>query len=277
VVSHSIPGTPTIPVFLWLIRDLTAQHRLEREQQRAAHLRLLGTLASSVSHDIRDPLSAIALFTELLDDEVRQLQLPTAVHTRLLESLAEIQRARLRMQHIVEDYLALARGWDLQREPTALGALLTAFAEDVALACTTQGITCAVEGLAALGVVRLHQSTFRRALLNLVQNAIEAMPQGGTLTLRGRQTATQCILEVCDTGIGIPAEQVPQLFLPLHTTKAQGTGLGLYVVQEILAAHGAELAVQSAPGHGTSFTITLPCEPVPPTPPTAAPHGTPRG
>jgi signal transduction histidine kinase len=75
---------------------------------------------------------------------------------------------------------------------------------------------------------------------------------------------THLTLEVSDTGRGIPAEQVPLLFTPLHTTKAYGTGLGLYVVQEIIAAHGGTLTVQSAPGRGTTFTITLPREPATP-------------
>ena len=258
-VSPSVPGMPT--TLFWLFRDLTERQRLEKELQHIEHLTLLGKLAASVSHEIRNPLSTISLYTELLDEEVRQHHFPAALQARMLESLAEIQRARSRMQHIVEDYLALARGWDLQRAPTALGAFVMTFAEDMSLLCATQGITLSVEGLADLGVVRLHQNTFRRALLNLVQDAMDAMPQGGTLTLCGQQNAAHCILEVRDTGIGIPAEQLPQLFMPLHTTKAHGTGLGLYVVQEIMAAHGAGLVVQSKPGHGTTFTITLPREP----------------
>src|SRR5262249_11996087 len=140
-------------------------------------------------------------------------------------------------------------------------AFLTAFAEDMALFCATQDITFAVEGLADLGVVPLHPSTFRRVLLNLVQNALDAMPQGGTLTLCGHQTPTHCILEIRDTGIGIPAARLPHLFTPLYTTKAHGTGLGLYVVKEIVAAHGGLLAVESEPGCGTTFTITLPPAP----------------
>jgi signal transduction histidine kinase len=258
-VGQDVPGME--PMLLWLLRDLTERKRLEAELQRTEHLALLGKLAASVSHEIRDPLSAISLFIELLEGELRQHQLPAALHTRMLESLAEIHMARTRMQNIVEDYLSLARGWDLQREPTDLGAFLLAFAEDMALFCASHGITLCIEGLADLGVVRLHQSTFRRALLNLVQNAIDAMPQGGTLTLHGQHTTEHFILEVRDTGSGIPAEQLPQLFMPLHTTKAQGTGLGLYVVQEIIAAHGAGLVVQSKPNHGTTFTITLPREP----------------
>jgi signal transduction histidine kinase len=95
-------------------------------------------------------------------------------------------------------------------------------------------------------------------LLNLVQNARDAMPQGGTLTLRGWRTATQIHLAVCDSGQGIPAEQLPLLFTPFHTTKAEGTGLGLYVVQEIVGTHGGTIEVTSEPNRGTTVTMTLP-------------------
>jgi signal transduction histidine kinase len=104
----------------------------------------------------------------------------------------------------------------------------------------------------------LHPNTFRRALLNLVHNAMDAMPQGGTLTLRGRRNATTIQLDVSDTGSGISPAQHAQIFEPLYTTKPGGTGLGLFIVQEIVAAHDGQVTMQSTVGHGTTFTITLP-------------------
>ena len=119
------------------------------------------------------------------------------------------------------------------------------------------GITLHLEGLGDLGQVAL-QHVFRRVLLNLVQNAVDAMPQGGTLTIRGQREETQVRLEISDTGSGIPTDQFPLLFTPFHTTKSEGTCLGLYVVQQVVAAHEGEVTVTSAPGQGTTFTITLP-------------------
>lgn len=106
-----------------------------------------------------------------------------------------------------------------------------------------------------------HASTLRRAVLNLVQNALEAMAPGGRLTLRGRETATHVELQVQDTGGGIPAERLPQIFEPLHTTKPGGTGLGLYIVREVVHAHGGQVTVASTEGLGTTFTLTLPRAP----------------
>ena len=92
----------------------------------------------------------------------------------------------------------------------------------------------------------------------VVQNAIEAMPEGGTLTLRGRRAEGGVALQIQDTGVGIAEDQLSSIFAPLHTTKPNGTGLGLYIVQEIMTAHQARLAVVSEVGQGTTFTITLP-------------------
>jgi two-component system sensor histidine kinase HydH len=115
-----------------------------------------------------------------------------------------------------------------------------------------------LEGLAALETVAVHANTLRRAVQNLVQNAVDAMSQGGTVTLVGQTTATEVQLLVQDTGSGIAAAQLEQIFEPLYTTKPGGTGLGLYIVQEIVAAHGGQITVVSKEGQGTTFTITLP-------------------
>src|SRR5262249_39267987 len=103
-----------------------------------------------------------------------------------------------------------------------------------------------------------HPSMFRRALLNLVQNALAAMPQGGTLILQGQRTASAGHLRVQDTGSGIAAATLAQIFEPLYTPRPGGTGLGLYLVQEIVTAHGGQITVESVEGQGTTFTITLP-------------------
>jgi two-component system sensor histidine kinase AtoS len=115
-----------------------------------------------------------------------------------------------------------------------------------------------MEGLADLGTVWVHQGQVRRVLLNLMQNALEAMPAGGALCLRGQRTAAHVSLAVCDTGHGMPTAPLLQLFTLFYTTKPNGTGLGLYIAREIIKAHGGTLTVQSAPGQGTTCTVTLP-------------------
>jgi PAS domain S-box-containing protein len=234
----------------------TERRRLEEETRRAEHFALLGRLAAGVSHEIRNPLGIIYLQADILEEELQRLGL--AHRAPLLPALSEIKANLARLDDLVQDYLSLVRVATIQQESADLGAVVKDFAQKLEADLTARGITLKRDGLSQLGQVALHHNTFRRALLNLVQNAMEAMPQGGSLTLRGLQTVTQVQLEVSDTGVGLPAEQLGQIFEPLYTTKPGGTGLGLYLVREIVTAHGGEITVQSEVGHGTTFVITLP-------------------
>ncbi len=247
----------------WLIQDLTTRkqteaerQRLEREIKRAEHFALLGRLAASLSHEIRNPLGAITLNVNVLEEELTQ-PLPDST-VQVARSLAEIKVDLARLDDLLQDYLSLVRVSTLSREPVDLGMVVTTFAQEMAGKLAERAISLQIDGLATLGNVMLHQSTFRRALLNLVQNAMEAMPQGGVLTLCGRHYATHVQLEIRDSGSGIPAANLWRIFEPLYTTKPGGTGLGLYIVQEIVAAHEGQITVQSQEGHGTTFTVMLP-------------------
>jgi PAS domain S-box-containing protein len=229
---------------------------LQERFRRDDHLIMLGRLASSLSHEIRNPLNAIFLHTDVLEEELKQ---PTPDHQELIsESLATIKMEITRVNELVQDYLSLARLSSLQREVVNIGTMMEEFALEITELLAHHHVTLELEVLADLGQVALHRNTLRRALLNLVHNAIDAMPEGGILTLRGRQTATHVHLEVRDTGMGIPEDQLPLLFTPFHTTKPGGTGFGLYVVQEIIVSHDGEIMVSSEPGVGTIFTVILP-------------------
>jgi two-component system sensor histidine kinase HydH len=182
------------------------------------------------------------------------------------ETLGAMQTGCTRLQAIIEDYLSLARLPSLQSVSADFGAFLEAFTQELRPLSAARGITFSLEGVADLGAAVFHPSTLRHALVNLAQNALEAMTEGGTLTLRGERTGTHLTVRVQDTGHGIPPEELPLLFTPLRTTKPQGTGLGLFVVQQIVEAHGGTLAVESALGVGTTFTLTLPCHVATPSP-----------
>jgi signal transduction histidine kinase len=233
--------------------------RLEHEAQQAAHFALLGRLAAGVSHEIRNPLGAVFLHVDLLEEALQQ---PTPDSpAEIAQSLTEIKTQLARLQELVQDYLSLVRMGSIQRTPQDLGVAVQSWATEMQESATTRGVRVHLEGLAGLGQVAFHPSTLRRAMLNLVQNALDAMPQGGAVTLAGQTTATHVHLQVRDTGVGIPTERLAQIFEQLYTTKPGGTGLGLYIVQEIVATHEGQVTVQSTEGRGTTFTITLPRTP----------------
>jgi PAS domain S-box-containing protein len=239
-----------------LHQEMAERQRLEQEAQRVQHFALLGRLAAGVSHEIRNPLGAIFLHVDLLAEELGEHAPESAA--LVADTLADIRTQLARLEDLVQDYLSLVRAAQIERTPQDLGAALRAWATEWQTLATAHGITCQVDGLDDVGVVAVHANTLRRALLNLVQNALDAMPQGGTLTLQGRRADATVRLDVGDTGSGIPPDQRARIFEPLYTTKAGGTGLGLYIVQEVVTAHGGQVAVQSVVGQGSTFTITLP-------------------
>ncbi len=246
-----------------------ACHRLEQAAQRAAHFTRLGRLAAGVSHEIRNPLAAIFLHVDLLEEELSHPSPDGSAE--IAQCLTEIKTQLTRLEELVQEYLTLVRVASIQTTPQDLGAAVQTWAAEMQGLAAARGITVQCESLTDLGQVAFHTSALRRAVLNLVQNAVDAMPQGGTVTLAGQTTATHVHLRVQDTGLGIPTERLEQIFEPLYTTKPGGTGLGLYIVQEIVAAHEGEVTVQSLQGRGTTFTVTLPRAPGGATPQSAGP------
>ena len=162
------------------------------------------------------------------------------------------------LKDLVEDYLTLVRVSALERTSQDVGDVMQACVAEWQRLATAQGVLLRLDGIHDLGRAVVHKNTFCRALLNLVQNALDATPQGGTLTVRGRRTATHVQMQVQDTGSGIPTEQLATIFEPLYTTKPAGTGLGLYIVRELITVHDGQVTVERVVGQGTTMTVTLP-------------------
>jgi signal transduction histidine kinase len=209
-----------------------------------------------VSHDIRSPLAAVLLHVDLLAEELADPSQDS--QEQITESLREIKTHLAQLEELVQDYLSLIWVHTIQREVQDLGAAVQTWSAEFRALAVARGMQVQCENLTCLGAVAVHTNTLRRAVLNLVQNALDAMAPGGTVTLVGHSTATEVRLRVHDTGGGIPAERLAQIFEPLYTTKPGGTGLGLHIVQEVVAAHGGQVTVESVAGQGTTFTITLP-------------------
>ena len=233
-----------------------ALHEHRDALRRAHHFATLGRLAAGLSHEIRNPLGTLFLHIDLLEEEYRD---PSPESPTLIpQTFSEIRTALTRLDELVQDYLSLVRVSTIELNVQDMGAAVQAWAAELESRAAQQGVTIQLEGHATVGPLAFHPSTLRRAVLNVVQNAIEAMPQGGTLTLECARTAREVHLRVRDSGIGMPAEQMLRIFEPLYTTNPGGTGLGLYIVREILVAHEGRVTVESVEGQGTTFTFTFP-------------------
>jgi signal transduction histidine kinase len=232
------------------------QQRLQQMTWQLQRSVLLGDIAGKIVHEIRNPLNAIFLHVDVV---VGELQSPTLdSRTQMLESLTDIRLEVRRLYDIMQDYLALARLAVVQFEPEDMGNFLRECGRVMQEPARTRGIMLHLQGLARLGAVALHKGTLQRAFVNLLQRALDAMPQGGTVTLRGRRTASHSLVEIRDTGSAISEEQLDFLFEPLYSPDSEWTGLGLYVVREIIMAHRGTIDVQSAPDQGNIVTVTLP-------------------
>jgi signal transduction histidine kinase len=164
---------------------------------------------------------------------------------------------------LASDFLRFARVQDLHAEFTTLDTVVTRMVDFLTPTARQRNVDIKWFPAHDLPAVRLDRDLFEQCLLNLMLNAEQAMPDGGTLTLIGRlesasPTEHWVCLDVIDTGHGISPEQLPKLFQPFHTTKANGHGLGLATTKKIVLAHGGGIEVQSEPGRGTKFTIRLP-------------------
>jgi signal transduction histidine kinase len=221
-------------------------HRHRDALRRDHHFANLGRLAAGLSHEIRNPLNILFLHMDLLEEEFRR---PSAESPRLIpQTFREIRTALARLDALVQDYLSLVRVGAVEPSVQDLGTAVQEWTGEVQGPAAQQGVSLQLAGLETVGALAFHASTLRRAVLNVVHNALEAMPQGGTLTLECVRTTTSVQLRVGDSGVGIPAEHVTRIFEPLFTTKPGGTGMGLYIVQETLSAHGGHVMVESVEG-----------------------------
>ncbi|MCC9075514.1 DUF4118 domain-containing protein [Litorilinea aerophila] len=223
------------------------------ELRRAEHLSALGTLAGGLAHEIRNPLGIIRATAQLLAMECG----PEAA-----ESLAIIQKEADRIERFIQELLNYAGESRLQRAPTPVAALLERVAGRLRPLLERYAIACRIHVAAGVSTAWLDGEQMEQALMNLCVNAIQALDGPGEIQLRASLEGEAWLaLEVIDNGPGIAPPDRVRIFDPFYTTKDTGTGLGLSVVQRIVANHGGRITVDSTPGQGTTFTLLLPLDP----------------
>ena len=226
--------------------------REERLSDAEAQLRRLQSVGAKVAHELKNPLASIK--------GLCQLVARTPESERTQERLVVVASEISRMETILNEYLSFSRPLEDLR-PEALD--VTAIARDVldvlAGRADQAGVTLTLDG----GPTAVHGDSRRlkEALINLVANALEATPSGGTVALRMRNGGNAVVLEVRDSGRGMTAEDLERIGTPFHTTRPNGTGLGVVLAQGVIHQHGGTLTYASTLGHGTTATITLPVKP----------------
>jgi signal transduction histidine kinase len=225
--------------------------RLRGEEQAA----LVGTIASGIAHEIRNPLSTLRMNLQLLREDWAD---PITEREQMGRKRIDVLlRETERLDSVVSDFVRFASGHALRLEKTDLNLLAGELLDFIAPQAERSKIRLHREFAASLPPVEIDPNLIRQAILNLLVNAQQVMPGGGDVTVRTLENGRFVKLSVSDTGPGIPIEHRDRIFNLYFSTKPGGTGLGLPMVKKIVEEHHGTVEVQSEPGRGATFTLCL--------------------
>ncbi len=233
-----------------------AEEEPETTRRLRAQYTEISQLAGGLAHEIRNPLSTVSLNLDLLAEDFQKPESPR--DRRVLQRVQRLQHEVNRLRDILENFMRFARVQDLGLESADLNAIVDELRDFYEPTASAKEIVIRTYLAADLPTAHIDADLFKQALLNLVLNAEHAMPAGGELLMSTRREDPWIVLDVIDTGVGMPAEVRDRIFDPFFSTRSSGSGLGLPTARKIVEAHGGSIQVQSEPGKGSQFTIRLP-------------------
>ena len=229
----------------------------ERKRLQAENTEL-ATLAGGLAHEIRNPLSTIGMNLELLAEELENDDSQRA--RRMVRRIANLQGECRNLEEILNAFLQFARAGELHLSEGNLNTIVSDYVDFLEPQANSMEVELRPHLDSDLPVVMLDKSLMRQALVNLCRNAIEAMPEGGSIDLLTRTRGDDVVLEIIDTGKGMDEKTRGQMFQAFFSTRSGGSGLGLPTVRKIVEAHHGRISCESEVGKGTRFTITLPAK-----------------
>ena len=233
------------------VQRLTSElEQKNRELARQSRLADLGRMASHIAHEVRNNLMPVTLYMSLLRRKV-------GTDPEIVGILNKIQAGFTDLDATVHDLLHFTADRDPQRKEVAIAELAEEVVVSIAPQLAAQSIEPRIE-IRADETVWADRDMLRRAILNLMLNAMDVMPDGGTLTLRTDSDEEYTHIEVIDTGPGLDADDTQQIFEPFYSTKSSGTGLGLAIVARILEVHGGMVTAENCEPHGAVFRLSMP-------------------
>jgi len=229
--------------------------RLERRTVQAERLAELGTFTGGLAHEIKNPLSTVQLNLQLLREDLPQ----GPESARLFNRLATVQRETGRLREILDDFMRYAGKIELDRRPHDVNDLLDELVDFYTPQAQLQRVQRRLQKSAEPITARIDERLIKQVLLNLMINAVQAMPEhGGEIILAARREDGRAVIDVIDTGQGIPADKIDKLFDAYYSTKSGGTGLGLAITRRVIEEHGGRISITSEVGKGSDFRIELP-------------------
>ena len=243
-----------------VFEDVTGEIQMKEEMERVSKLAETGQLAANIAHELRNPLSSIKGAAQLLRKE-----LPADLMAEHGEFLDMIVQEVNGLDRIATEFLEFSRVTPPEMRPVSIAALLSRLLQFMSAYLADQDVEVVQEMPDDLPELWLDRAQMEQVIKNIVINAVQAMPHGGTLTVAAQCQPEQDIINIdfTDTGVGISAAKIDKICTPFFTTKTKGTGLGLAIVRKIVETHGGRLVIRSTPGEGSTFTVQLPIQPVP--------------
>ncbi|MGD0540261.1 MAG: ATP-binding protein [Tepidisphaeraceae bacterium] len=238
-----------------LSRMRAATRRRRARWRSVQRLAELGTLAGGLAHEIKNPLSTVLLNLQLLQED---LDPADPAYSRFRARLSTVSREASRLREILDDFLRFAGKIELRRKEVDLNVLLEELVDFFTPQAQLNHVHLRFKPHAAPLLIRIDPGLIKQTVLNLLINALQAMPGGGELILSASADAHSAVIDVIDTGSGIPAEELDKIFIAYYSTKSGGTGLGLAMSQRIIQEHDGQLTVHSEPGKGSDFKVRLP-------------------
>ncbi len=243
------------------IDDVTDKKNQDTLLRRMENLASLTNLAASVAHEIKNPLGSISIHIQLIQKAVAKARATDGKlpDEKFAENCLQIVNEEIeRLNKIIVDFLFAVRPISASLELTDIASLIKTFIPFFEPELEEQHISIETKLPEFLPSVMIDQKLFKQVLINLVQNSIAAMHDGGRILIRAKVSDDFLIIRFADNGTGMDEETVHRVFEPYFTTKANGTGLGLTMVYKIIKEFSGDISVQSFPGEGTVFTISLP-------------------
>jgi two-component system, LuxR family, sensor kinase FixL len=255
-ISFSMADIRDELYFTGIVRDITEYKQMEDRLVRAQRLAAVGNTVSHIAHEIKNPLAIIGGFAQ-------QLQKIPGLDEKNQHKLGIIMEEVRRLEDMIAQMRDFVKHPSITREPGNLDLLLDEVVEMFEAVLQEQNVTLKRERAPENPALSFDPKQIRQVLINLFKNALEVMPHGGELTVISRVREQNLEVSIGDTGQGMTPEVKANIFQPYFTTKEKGTGLGLAISQSILEEHGGGIAVESAPGAGSTFTIQIPLQEAP--------------
>jgi signal transduction histidine kinase len=243
-----------------MARMRSGRTRLRNRARAAERLAEVGTLTGGLAHEIKNPLSTVLLNLQLLQEDLNPSD---PAHARIVNRLNTVTREASRLRDILDDFLRYAGKIELRRQDVDLNDLLEELVDFFSPQAQLNRVQLRFKRNPTPLKASIDPRLIKQAVLNLMINALQAMPNGGELILSATPAPSanpHAVIDVIDTGPGIPADQTAKIFQAYYSTKKGGTGLGLAMSRRIVEEHGGQIGVKSEANKGSDFYIELPLE-----------------